>query len=398
MTTARSIACGSCGSDVPYGRLSCPSCGDLLASVAGGTRRVSSPEGAGAAGLATAAGTATLPGSTTDAVPVAARSGGRRITPSVLQDAVEPAAGPMLADDEADDVPLGVGATVEAATPQEFEAPVEAGAPQELEAPGDPSVPVVDDGGLELLTDDAGDDLGAPQVEPRRGPVASTAWPPLGATPDVPPIVDGQWVPTAVYAPPPAGAYVPPSGGIATAGMAATMAMPGGPAAPARTWAGYGHGPADGHGVEMAASAATGDALSERARITEFTGWLAIAGGALAAVGFLLPWGVSMIGARGTDYFGRWGVAGPFHVFVVLAVVAVVVLAIVPNRIPAWIRIGLAGTVLGVFLLGLVWPYVFGLSAPGPGAYAVGVGALALLAAGITSLVTDRHGTVSPPV
>ena len=160
----------------------------------------------------------------------------------------------------------------------------------------------------------------------------------------------------------------------------------------------YGHGPAEGHGVELAASAATGDALSERARITEFTGWLAIAGGALAAVGFLLPWGVSMIGARGTDYFGRWGVAGPFHVFVVLAVVAVVVLAIVPNRIPAWIRIGLAGTVLGVFLLGLVWPYVFGLSAPGPGAYAVGVGALALLAAGITSLVTDRHGTVAPPV
>ena len=31
--TARSIVCGSCSADVPYGRLSCPSCGELLASV-----------------------------------------------------------------------------------------------------------------------------------------------------------------------------------------------------------------------------------------------------------------------------------------------------------------------------------------------------------------------------
>jgi hypothetical protein len=185
---------------------------------------------------------------------------------------------------------------------------------------------------------------------------------------------------------------------MATSGMAAAMAMPAGPAAPARTWAGYANAPAETPGADGETGAAAGDAATERARIEEFTGWLAIAGGALAAVGFLLPWGVSIIGARGVDYFGRWGVAGPFHVFVVLAVVAVVVLAIVPNRIPAWIRIGLAGTILGVFLLGLIWPYVFGLSSTGPGAYAVGVGAIALLVAGITSLVTNRHGKAAPPV
>src|SRR5919106_420873 len=36
--TAQSIVCGSCANEVPYGRLSCPSCGELLASVAGSRR------------------------------------------------------------------------------------------------------------------------------------------------------------------------------------------------------------------------------------------------------------------------------------------------------------------------------------------------------------------------
>ena len=36
MSTTRKIRCTDCGEAVPYGRLSCPSCGTLLASVAGG--------------------------------------------------------------------------------------------------------------------------------------------------------------------------------------------------------------------------------------------------------------------------------------------------------------------------------------------------------------------------
>ncbi len=105
-----------------------------------------------------------------------------------------------------------------------------------------------------------------------------------------------------------------------------------------------------------------------------------------------------MIGATGVGYLDRWGLAGPFHLIVALAVVALVVSVIVPNRVPAWVRIGLGGTILGVFLLGLVWPYVFGFSSTGPGALAVGLGAVALVAAGITSLVTDRHARSVPPV
>ena len=37
--TTKTIVCADCGAAVPYGRLSCPACGALLASVAGGPRR-----------------------------------------------------------------------------------------------------------------------------------------------------------------------------------------------------------------------------------------------------------------------------------------------------------------------------------------------------------------------
>jgi hypothetical protein len=40
--TAQSIVCGACAAEVPYGRLSCPSCGELLASVAGSRRDAAS--------------------------------------------------------------------------------------------------------------------------------------------------------------------------------------------------------------------------------------------------------------------------------------------------------------------------------------------------------------------
>ena len=41
--TAQSIVCGACAAEVPYGRLSCPSCGELLASVAGSRRATTPP-------------------------------------------------------------------------------------------------------------------------------------------------------------------------------------------------------------------------------------------------------------------------------------------------------------------------------------------------------------------
>lgn len=355
MTTARSIVCGSCGADVPYGRLSCPACGDLLASVAGGTRRASSGNGVGAHD-----GAVTFTASVADAATLA---GGERVTPSVLHDA--------LAETETETEPAPDDAVV---TPfGAFPAPLDQPVWSAARSPATHGV------GGTLAFDD----------EP--APIAPA-----------PPIIDGvppPPMPTVAALEPPPGAYVPP---LATA-TAAGVSMPGGPAAPARAWAGHGAAGADPSASAAAldapeASETTAEARARAARLTEFIGWLTIAGGALAAVGFLLPWGASMIGAIGVDFFARWGLAGPFHIVVALAVVVTVVLAIVPNPVPSWIRVGLAGTILGTFLLGLVWPYIFGFAITGPGAYAVGVGAAALLAAGIASLVTDRHGGATPPV
>lgn len=291
MTTARSIVCGACGSDVPYGRLSCPACGELLASVAGGIRRATEPRVGGTA-----------------IAPSASRVGGERIMPESLHDAAA------------------------AAPPEPTSAPELTYAPEPTYGPG-----------------------------------------------------------PGAYVPPPSVDQGPP-------------VMVAGPAAPARAWAGLAAPEREeaaagaGYMGRNAGGRPASDAGNALTRRTEFIGWLTIAGGALAAVGFLLPWGLSMIGATGTDYVDRWGIAGPFHPLVALAVIAVVAGAIVPNRIPEGYRVGLAGTILGAYVLGLAWPYLLGFSRPGPGAVAVTVGAALLLAAGVVSLVMDRHATSAPPV
>ncbi len=162
------------------------------------------------------------------------------------------------------------------------------------------------------------------------------------------------------------------------------------PPAPARAWAGQ---PAGDSATAKAAgprSSIAGELL-DATRITEFVGWLAVAGSAMAAVGFLLPWGVSVIGASGVGYFDRWGLAGPFHLVVFVSLLALLGLSLARNPIPLWLRVGVLGLGLGALLLGLTWPYLVGLSGTGPGAIVVAIGALVLVAAGVGALASDRH-------
>jgi hypothetical protein len=183
------------------------------------------------------------------------------------------------------------------------------------------------------------------------------------------------------------GAYIPPM----------LPAVPAGPPAPARAWAGHPAG-GDAPAATDAPSTSTSDLVVDRDRLTEFIGWLAVAGSAMAAVGFLLPWGISVIGASGVDYVDRWGMAGPFHPLVVLGVLGVLAAALVPNPVPLWVRVGLPGLGLGALLLGLVWPYLLYLPGKGPGVVVVALGAIILLAAGIAALVADRHVREDRPV
>jgi hypothetical protein len=191
------------------------------------------------------------------------------------------------------------------------------------------------------------------------------------------------------------GAYVPP------------VLQPAGPVAPARAWAGYAPGDAGTngrHGEPAGAAATAADgadarpepgaekaSLIDAAAAAEFVGWLAIAGSSLATAGFLLPWSVSVIGANGLGYFDRWGFAGPGHILMVAGLLGVLAAAILRNRVPMWLGIGLPGLGLGALLIGLVWPYAVGPLGAQLGALAVGLGAVMLVVAGIAALVVDRH-------
>jgi hypothetical protein len=317
---AQPNVCGECGNVVPYGRLSCPECGELLASVAGAGRRAST-NGLAGADVATAS--------------------------------PPPSTWPTPVDELADGL--------------EFD----------------------DDDGLEFHDGHEPDDglpsvAAAPIATVGSMPVAASAGPAVGAS---------SGVVAASYTSP--GAYVPP------------VLQPAGPVAPARAWAGHaGEGGTNGlNGTAMAAvtagtagTAAEGTAerdgkasLVDAAAAVEFVGWLAIAGAALATAGFLLPWSVSVIGAGGVGYFDRWGFAGPGHILMVVGLLGVLAAAILRERVPIWLGIGVPGLGLGALLVGLVWPYVFGPLGAQLGALAVALGAVMLVVAGIAALIVDRH-------
>jgi hypothetical protein len=203
------------------------------------------------------------------------------------------------------------------------------------------------------------------------------------------------------------GAYVPPS----PAAIAAASAWPGDAAvertptsladappvpAPARAWQRLTAPPTP---VDAETAAARDPLpLTDPARRAEAVGWLAVAGATIAAVGFLLPWSDSIPGADGIGYFDRWGFALAGGLVVVVGLLAVLAGALVRNPIPAWVRQGLPGIILGALLLGLAWPYLFTILGAQIGALLSVVGALILLVAGIATMALDRHVPAQPPV
>ncbi len=380
----QSIVCTSCDAAVPYGRLSCPACGELLASVAGAPRLAK-------ARAATARATRSR---TTE-----------RAAPAVLADAPpappadEPSESAALASEAAELTPEPTSTSAlgwdvaawdlrepdHAQVDEDVEAPAE-GAP----APGSrPATPAWEPPIFQTISDAAADDGAGANVAtaPTNGAVddpaargfSTVAWPADQAPPVPLPAVARPPAPSP-FLPDAPGAYVPPI----------VHAEPAGAPAPARSWAGQAVTSPEGENAGAARTSMAGDLL-DAARVTEFVGWLAVAGSAMAAVGFLLPWGVSVIGASGIGYFDRWGLAGPFHFFVFLSLLAVLGLSLLPNPIPLWLRVGVLGLGLGALLIGLTWPYLVGLTGTGPGAMVVAVGALILGVAGVVALASDRH-------
>lgn len=363
--TAQSIVCGSCAADVPYGRLSCPSCGELLASVAG-SRRFS----AAAARSRMRAAPSTVP-DTPSTVPDVLYDAGAAPSAAVVDGQLSIQSTHRDADAELPWAGFGHGAA-------------------HVDQTNGTAAADADEDDAVILDDDDED----------ASVTAGPAWAAGGAgltgsrTPSYMPrgtaAATGASLPASGVAASPSfagpGAYVPP--------MPVTV-VPAGPPAPAREWAGHGPEPVRASdGVATAPpspGASPASAADRQARFAEFIGWLSVAGAAFAAVGFLLPWGMVVIGSAGVGYFDRWGLSGPGHVIIALGMLAVLGLALIKNVIPVWIRTGLVGLGLGAYLMGLVWPYIFALPGTGPGALIAAIGAVALTVAGLLALITERH-------
>lgn len=345
--TAQSIVCGSCANEVPYGRLSCPSCGELLASVAGSRRSpTASPARSAVPDVLYDAG----------AAPSAAVVDGQ-----LMQE--RPQFEPLARDVESE-LPWAASVT---------HGPVDIGVPAAGPA-----------------TADDDDDAGAMDLHDGASSAAGPAWAVgtagLGATrtPTYMPRPPRGGTHAAIPPSAEPGAYVPPLPAVT---------IPAGLPAPAREWAGHPVQSGPDHTPETTAPTPT-TAADRQARLAEFVGWLSVAGAAFGSVGFLLPWGLVVIGSSGVGYFDRWGLSGPGHLVVAFAMLAILALTLIKNPIPVWIRTGLVGLGAGAYLLGLVWPYVFALPGTGPGAVIAAIGAVALTVAGLLALITDRHGRV----
>lgn len=399
--TAQSIVCGACATEVPYGRLSCPSCGELLASVAGSRRS------------ATAVASRTPLPDVLYEPPTAPNTSavvGGELTfepPARLPEA--PPAAPAPRDLDAE-LPWADATTTDGPG-DAYQAALERARDRNGSGPGmAPWVPGTSLSGghtpAYMPRPDRRERLAPPmQPSPEPGlevdfeipepafeipepafeaPEREFQMPDRAPEPAAPFFASGPAAAAAFAGP---GAYVPPLP-VAT--------LPAGLPAPAREYAGHAADAEAQRPSRPRSDLLDGDA---RARLLDFARWLSVAGSAFAAVGFLLPWGLVVIGSNDVSYFGRWGIAGPWHLVVVFAVLANLGLALLQNRVPVWVRTGLAGLGLGALLLGLVWPYLtVGALGTGPGAIIGGIGAAALVVSGLIALVTDRHVEASRPV
>ncbi len=427
--SVKTIECGECGETVPYGRLACPSCGALLAAVAGAPPpavRVIEPEVASAepspsavgsdaidpvaattsqetpqAGLASDLPTAPDPVAAADLATVDPATAATSETPAPVARQAKPAAAPARARRPAaiateaaitDPEPAATitdqpAATAESPEPLPADIPSTSPAPVPVGFLLEPATDAPPPSSYLLDNDDGVD----PPVDELDSP-----WPPLLKS--EPAIVARPYgwsgtpgVAGTAAAPPVPGAYLPPSSAPAPA--PAMAAMTAGPLAAAAV-------PAAPSVSETAAAARLriSDAFVgiDRPRLVEISGWFVIVGSAMSILGFFLPWSMVVIGANGTGgYLDDWGLASPTHLFVLVGLLIVLGLGVVETGAPDWLRTGVLGLTFGGLLLGLLWPYAVGPLGADFGAMVTVLGAVAMLIGGGVASWATRH--VEPP-
>ena len=198
---------------------------------------------------------------------------------------------------------------------------------------------------------------------------AQTAWPPA----PVGPLAPEPALRT------PAGAYLPPS-----------AVLPPGDALPAKDGAGNGSAPPR----SVMERFALGEEDGPWGLPAELPGRTIALGAALAGLGFLLPWAEVVIGSGGVGGFlDQWGLAGPGHWVLLLALIAIGGLAVAGERTSVKVGTSTASIVLGAVLLGLAFPYVMGPFRETVGVYVTLAGAFIMIAGGLIARIEPRHAT-----
>lgn len=448
---ARTVVCPECSETLPYGRLSCPACGSLLAAVTGGRARAAPPPVVPPAPipdpepLATPAEESVAPRprrrwrakqndssaeQTETAVAAGAAPGAAGAAPGPIRSA---AASPVAASRRSALAPSKVGAVTLAARlegaplPTASTSPAAAPTPpvlgdwvlSETQALGGPS-PWRRDGVQRPRDEDFENEVDGPLGAPHAGggngngadrrPTRLPAW--AGGEAGSAAAVDWPAAPAPVAsdgakpASPPPGAYLPPSGAF----TARDSGLPRGQLVhPGSARVSTAPTPRAGAPVPSPAVPAAEPPSQPRPGSASLfadlpfdtpkslPGWLIAAGSAAAIAGFLLPWSRMIPGQGGFGYLDTWGLATPSRVLLLLLVVVALAMAILPNRVPGWLRTGVAGLVLGGLLLGIVWPYLLD-GASAIGTLAEAAAALLLVIGGLLVVRPQRHAEDDPAV
>ncbi|MFL5680832.1 MAG: hypothetical protein ACJ77B_09560 [Chloroflexota bacterium] len=433
----KTVVCPECGDPVTYGRLSCPTCGSLLAAVAGGPVRVSAePEPEDTELVAPVEAPVSLATPEMPAAPARraasrAASGGA----SAVRAAAATARGAAAAVRSAATGTESNGSDVVATAPPvasngngaipPTRPPARRRSVPRPTEPAAPVPPVIGDwplepssfddsptngsaGGPEMASHTIGGSIvprrgAAPALGERAASLSAALAAPFGASA----ATDGA--PALTWPSQPAGAYLPPSavfapkapGAQAATAIRARQVAPAGPPPDWRegvAWPGQtldarvGDADPEPTGTPSAPAALLADLPFDVP--TTVAGWLIAAGSGVAAVSFLLPWSSNVIGAKGIGtYLDSWGLASPPSFILFALTLGVLALAVVPNNVPVWLRTGLAGLLVGGILVGLIWPYVIGGWADGPQVGVLGelAGGILLIAGGTMAQRPVRH-------
>lgn len=123
---------------------------------------------------------------------------------------------------------------------------------------------------------------------------------------------------------------------------------------------------------------------------TSAAGWLVMIGSSVGSLSFLLPWAPHIV-----SYTSSWGLANLANIPILGLLIAITVLAILPNRVAPWVRSGVMGMIGGSLFLGLLWPYVVGDFGAEFGSVIAAAAAIALVVGGVLSIAPESPR--SPP-